>query len=463
MLQNCSVDPDTHELLENTTVATELKAGELVQLTFTEEKDIDTARNLSVVLSLLLVLYIASSTITFCSSALTVPGSRLDSLLLTVDLSTIDTTSAMMVVTGFLCTHVYKHSTQDLAEFRRIFTFLVVDMWVSTLLSCLVGSVYLMSLQRFRIMDILLTVFEGLTSLRGVEFSQSEKTPHSLSPFSWPVLCVIIPMYLLPQTYSFNERIHLYLGSYGPYILIVTCFVWIVTLSIISSVYHHSSIFFWHASSMGYRMIEFNIGTNMFYLLHIQDPVTCAFMEWLSRYGHLLVLFMGFLWWSEFGHPWKFDQDVTCTRLYYFNACLLHSPGILARGCVLGICCVSISLQKAPISCWKSTSLDNLMILSSFVLLFSPLYMATRGILDIFFSAASVNQFSPVLALTLPALCTIMTRAYNFRVKPIVTREAGDILEELLNLLRRLFVRSSSSPPQLHSETPLETEQTSGR
>ena len=122
--------------------------------------------------------------------------SNLDPVLTMIDLVTIDITSALTVLTGFICTHVYRTSETSPETYRQTFIFFVADMWLSTVLACFFGSLYAFSVQRFQSQDIPLTLLDGLTSVRQLEFNQAKTAPHTLNPFAWPVICMFIPSQL---------------------------------------------------------------------------------------------------------------------------------------------------------------------------------------------------------------------------------------------------------------------------
>ena len=265
-------------------------------------------------LSVLLVVYITCSAVTVCSSVLSGHVSRVDALVQVVDVCTIDVASAFMVLTGFLSTHAYKKSIQDPLEFQNLVMFMMIDVWASTMLACMIGSLYLISVHRFAAVHLPLTIFEGLTTVRQLEVSQAPRAAHTLNVFGLLVMCIPILLLCGPYSLMLMQKLHSTYSQVGRYVPVAASVSAITTISILSSVDSSSNLFYVSASSVSYRMLEFNLGSSIFHLLHVAIGHAHSVLATVKRFSLWVVVFFLVLWWSRFGAPWEVQEDTTCRR-----------------------------------------------------------------------------------------------------------------------------------------------------
>lgn len=374
-----------------------------------------------------------------------------------IDLFTIDITSSLMVVIGFTCCHVFIASDATHETYRHVFIFYIADAWLATILSCFFGSLYAISVGKFHAQDIILTLVEGLTTLRQIELSQAPGAAHSLNPFAWPVLCMFIPVYLLPRTYNATAKMHTSLKDFGIYIIIVLCSSGIVLISIFASLHDNSNIFYSNASCVAYRMLEFNLGVNLFYLVSLKESGTMLVLYVCNRLKMLIVTIFACVWWSEFGVSIE-KATVPCVRLYHFNSCLTDHPGILIRGCFLGTSIIAWNYHERQLSTWLGSPCQALMTSISSVLLCSPLYFIFKGALQFSFGTTMVNENSSLLSLLMPVFVFCIVYAYNLRVKPVIHNDidiiARDVHARFIVPVKQRFANQDSAPSPTESHTP---------
>ena len=338
---------------------------------------------------------------------------------------------------------------------------MMIDVWASTMLACMIGSLYLISVHRFAAVHLPLTIFEGLTTVRQLEVSQAPRAAHTLNVFGLLVMCIPILLLCGPYSLMLMQKLHSTYSQVGRYVPVAASVSAITTISILSSVDSSSNLFYVSASSVSYRMLEFNLGSSIFHLLHVAIGHAHSVLATVKRFSLWVVVFFLVLWWSRFGAPWEVQEDTTCVQLYYFNACLTHYFGVLLRGFALGVCCVLVSLQDSALGFWNSRPFDTFLHLLSCGFFCSPLFMAVKGGLDIALSAAWIDQITPLLVLMLPLLLSAVVYAHNTRLKPTLLVETAGICTGSLALVRSLFARASSGLSRLRSETPPATAQTS--
>ena len=378
------------------------------------------------------------------------------------DLVTIDISSAFNVVMGYTCCHVYRASDTEFDMYRKISVFFVSDLWLATLLSCFLGSLWHLSLHTFHFIDLLLTIGEGLTSLRQFEFNQHEEAAHTLNPFAWLITCLFIPAFLLPYTYSATERMHSAFNDFGIYVIVTLCVSGVLLFSVFASLHDNTNIFYSSASSVGYRMLEFNMGVNLYYLTYVREPVTMMIVTVTARLKVVVMTLFACVWWSEFGVKQRASQTETCVRLYHFNACLVDHPGVLLRGCLLGISVVAWACADTDTTIHHIQPLTLMMNYMSMVLLCFPLFIVIKGGLQLSFTTAMVDQNSALLSLLMPVSVFCMVYAYNLHIKPLFEHDLQTILFECYRRIhfRRRSAQPDSSASRLCPDSHVEARQT---
>lgn len=419
--------------------------------------------NLATALSAMLVAYVSCSSVTFCSSVMSHAASNLDPLLTMVDLITIDISSAITVVTGFACCHVYRTSDTEASMYRQLLVFFVADLWMATVLACFIGSLWRLALQSFHFVDLLLTLGEGLTSFRQFEYSQHPDAAHTMNPFAWLVMCMFIPAVLLPNTYRATEWLHVTFHDLGVYVIIVLCSSGVLLFSVFASLHDDTNILYSSASSVGYRMLEFNMGVNLYYLMYVCEVGTIMVIDVLARLKLVVMTLFACAWWSEFGVRMRANHNETCVRLYYFNTCLVDHPGVLIRGSILGVGIVSWYYTDRDVQPSLIEPLWMLLNCMSTVLMCFPLFVCVKGGLQLSFAPDMVNQNSALLSLLMPISVFCIVYVYNLRIKPLFVQDLQNIFFDCHGwvLFRRPSARRDSSEPGRGSENPAAAPQTS--
>lgn len=406
--------------------------------TFLTDEDAVYYTNASACVVLLQTVFVAASSVMFCSSVMTHAPSNLDALLGVLDLIVVDVTSASTVLLGIVCTHMYSASTAATALYQHAFASVFVDMWLSTLMAVFFGSLYQLSIRTFHVQDIGLTIAEGLTSVRVFDVNQSLNAPHSINTFAWPVLCLVMPAYMLPAAFRAIVWMHETLHEVGVLLIICVCVSGVLLVSIFASLHDESNIFYANASAVTYRWLEFNLGVNFYYLATINESFTMTLMIFTERIKYVIVAVYVCVWWAEFGIP--VEQKPTCIRIYHFGSCIADHPGVLIRGCFLGVCIASWITHVTHRLVSTAVSVDTLLYSQSTVLFCTPCFYIIKGALNASFGDANVNANAALLSLCMPAVAYAAVRGYDTYMKPRIQLEATHILKETAATCSRLGV-----------------------
>ena len=419
-------DPPYTETQHEYETGSEVPCSDTVQ--FPTADDSVFCENMAMCTALLQLVYVVASSIMFCSSVMLHAPSNMDALLGLTDLVVVDVTSASTVLLGIVCTHVYASSTATAEMYRKFFASVVIDMWVSTILSVLVGGLYQMSIKSLHVSDLGMTIAEGLTSVRLFDVNQSPHAPHSINTFAWPVLCVVLPAYALPATFRTTVWMHETLHEIGVLLIIFICVSGVLLVSIFASLHDESNIFYANASAVSYRWLEFNFGVNFYYLATINEPFTMTLMIFTQRVKLLIIAVYVGVWWAEFGVP--VVNKPTCIRVYHFGSCMQDHPGVFLRGCFLGVCITSW-MTHATFKLWNvHMSVTRLIQLQSVVLLCTPIFSFVKGALNMSFGDSIVNSNAALLSICMPVVVYTTVWAYNEYMKPQVQGEVMHICHE---------------------------------
>lgn len=422
------------------------------------ETEADCARfdNLLAGVAALLTAFVGASAVTFCTSGFTRAPSNVDAIAASVDLLTVDVASAAMVLVGFAGSHACVQSQTTAAEYWQLVAYFGADLLVATVLASFVGSLYMLSVHAFNFGDLLLTLVEGATSLRVLDQSQAAGAPHSLNVFAWLVMCMALPAALLPATLAAIKQLHQVAGI-GIYAVVVACLGGVLLFSLFASLREQSNVFYSNASGVGYRMIEFNVGVNMYYLMHQGEPLMLQLVAVALRVRAVVVAVFVCAWWAELGAARR--SDGVCVRLYHFNACLQDHHGVLLRGCLLGACCAAWLFEPAAAT-GLACPLQAAMNAASTVLLCTPVFCAVKCVLDVSFGAEIVNANTALLSLALPVVATAVVFGYNLKMKPVLQGELAALGASACARVRRQFAQPDSRPAPPASETRVEAAQT---
>jgi hypothetical protein len=127
-------------------------------------------------------------------------ATSVDAFLVTSNIIAIDLCSALFVICGFVAAYTHANMTAaDWWEFSKIVSlFVLVDLWLSTAVALLAGSVFHLARHSFRFEDVGLTLLTGTTGLRVLEFRQDWRAWHDLNPTGWVVPSLMYCVLLLP-------------------------------------------------------------------------------------------------------------------------------------------------------------------------------------------------------------------------------------------------------------------------
>ena len=430
--QSVEVLPQVYEAARENAGTTQSE----ISAAFLTEEDAVFFSNVSACTVILQLVFVMASSVIFCSSVMTHAPSNLDGLLGVLDLMVVDVTSASTVLLGIVCTHMYSASTATTALYQHAFASVFVDMWLATLMAVFFGSLYQLSIRSFHVQDIGLTVAEGLTSVRLFDFHQSPEAPHSINTFAWPVLCLLMPAYMLPSTFRATVWMHETLHEVGVLLIICVCVSGVLLVSIFASLRDESNIFYANASAVSYRWLEFNLGLNFYYLATINEPITMTLMIFTERIKYVIVAVYVCVWWAEFGVP--VELRPTCIRVYHFGSCITDHPGVLIRGCFLGVCLATWITHVTYRPLAADVSIETLLRSQSTVLFCTPCFYIIKGALNTSFGDANVNANAALLALCMPVIAYAAVRGYDTYMKPRIQHEATHMVHEIAATCSRL-------------------------
>jgi hypothetical protein len=354
------------------------------------------------------------------------PPATVDAFLLTSSIIVIDIASGFFVITGFFCTfllsNIAKRDVFDLCRIVAVYT--IIDVWICTLLSVLLGSIFHLARHTFRAHDIALTLLEGFTCLRAFEISQAWDSMHSLNPTAWPVLCLLYAFMITPCSLASNERLRKCHPQAGSVLMLCNACVPILTISLFALVRDDTNIFFMNSTHVGYRILEFNLGS-CFYTCTQCYPLTAK--NFMLVFQHALapvIIAFALLWWAQLGAP-VHATYATCIRMYYFSPCIQMHHGFLMRGCLLGVALISKVVSSDGKHAGKRyleasayiapPSRHGALLTSAMtsILLIWPVCYAIYLLLEINFSPSLVRDNAALLSVVVPAITASVAALWN--------------------------------------------------
>jgi hypothetical protein len=216
----------------------------------------------------------------------------------------------------------------------------------------------------------------------------------------------------------------------------------ITIITFFALVHDDSNIFFFNASNLGYRMLEFNFGT-CFYDALQKYPIT--FWKF-AAVGNALCPFVlaAFVctWWAQLGADITGQAvDETCIRMYYFSPCILMHHGFLMRGCFLGItvmCSILCSSEDSMtrIANFAPVNAHSLSALISGILLTWPMCYMVHLLLLANFGLDLVGDNAALMVLAIPVITFQGALLWNNTGKP-------SVFENTEKCLKRMFCSST--------------------
>jgi hypothetical protein len=403
-------------------------------------------------------MYTLSASIAFFSSmypvlapiaaAEALPISTVDAFVLTSSIIVIDITSALFVVVGFfsafMLANIAKADVFDLCKI--IVVYVVIDVWLCTLLSMLFGSIFHLTRHSFRAHDVALTLLEGITCLRLFEVSQAWQSMHSMNPTAWPVLCLLYAFLLTPFTIASNERLRSCHPQSGWVLMLCNACAPIVIISLFALVRDDTNIFFINATHVGYRLLEFNLGV-CFYSFSQSYPRGSSKVAGILQLTFFPVLgSFTLVWWAQLGTPVRPSYE-TCIRMYYFSPCIQVHHGFLMRGCLLGLSLVCKILavdgknsdDRVLLVLGRTASLHRhgswlTSALTSVVLIW-PMCYVVHLMLEANFSLALVRDNAALLVLVLPVITFAVAFLWNSTWKIVLFGSIENCLDRFCTCL----------------------------
>jgi hypothetical protein len=327
-----------------------------------------------------------------------------DAFLLTSSIIVIDIASGFFVLTWFFCTfmlsNIAKRDVFDLCRIVAVYT--IIDVWICTLLSVLLGSIFHLARHTFRAHDIALTLLEGFTCLRAFEISQAWDSMHSLNQTLWTVLCLLYAFIVTPCSLASNERLRKCHPQTGSVLM----------------------LFFMNSTHVGYQILEFNLGSCFYTCTQCYPLVTKNFMLVFQHALAPVVVAFALLWWAQFGAP-VHTTYATCIRMYYFSPCIQMHHGFLMRGCLLGVALISkvvvsdgkhsgqIYLEVSAYIAPPSRHGALLTSVMTSILLIWPVCYAIYLLLEINFSLSLVHDNAGLLSVVVPAITASVAALWN--------------------------------------------------
>jgi hypothetical protein len=321
---------------------------------------------------------------------------------------------------------------------------MLVDLYAATACALVLGSLHALVLERFRWADVAFSALEGLTTLRALDFRQSEAAPHPFNVTAWPVQsmlwCVLSTPGLLRMQAWLAERVPVL----ADYIICICSVLGIMLFTAFGSMQSSSNVFYANASSVTYRSLEFNLGVHAVFLLGRHVEAAAALRRPFQHAATFVALLVGTVWFSEIGRPVLARSDDNCLRLYHRSTCLQDHHGFFMRGCVLAVFALLCSDAGPPERLARELHLASALLPA--ITFCWPLCIAVKLVLDVTFGAALVNQNRPVVFVMCAAALGVLALWYVNIVQPCL---AARVSRGLLNRA------TGPAPPPDSPHTPL--------
>ena len=397
-----------------------------VCIRFEDEEDGARFVRVLVTLQWCMLVYIMATAVTICSSNYTKHASKMDAVLLTMDIMTIDISSCFFVLGGYVSTYVYSSVGHEMwGEVRkRVVAQQFGNMWVSTVLCLLFGSIDKALKHRLHAKDAVLTLVEGITGLRVFDAKQSVDEPHTFNVSMWPVQSFVWCLLSVHGTYRTNEYLRSKFGDVANYIISGMGLCGITLFTLFGMLHSNTNVFYVNATSIMYRMLEFNLGVHAFYLLERSYTLLVGLTRILAQIQPVMYAVFVATWWSEIGVTGQTDTKI-CLRLYPRNNCLRDHHAFLLRGCVLGLTVMS-SVQKAPklesgAADVVAKAVKDTRVLATCVAMSWSAYVITQLVFEMTFSPALVFENGALMSLLMPAILYATCFVYTHSVQTAVT------------------------------------------
>lgn len=392
-------------------------AGSWISVSFQSQTEEERFRRVCRILGVVGYVYLFTGSCSFFSSLYPVreragPVNSVDAFVVTSNIIAIDLCSALFVVCGFIAAYAHANMTAaDWWEFSKIVSlFVLVDLWLSTGVALLAGSVFHLARHTFRFEDVALTALTGTTGLRVLEFRQDWRAWHDLNPTGWVVPSLMYCVLLLPVSTRTNQRLRGLWSGGGDFLALGNAVLPITVIGLFALVRDDTNVFFANSANLGYRLFEFNLGTCL-YTLSVRDGpaqrVLRKVLAVLQRVAGAVFFLFCMVWWSTLGTAAPPGVGETCVRMYTFSPCLKVHHGFLLRGCLLGITLVA-TVMEAPQpgphlpTAQRRLGREHLAPVLSAALFLWPTCYVIELLLELNFSAELAHDYAMLLVFVVP-------------------------------------------------------------
>lgn len=385
-----------------------------------------TADNIVFMLCFLSLMYVFSSVV-MMNSSFQNDNSNLNVLAVTNEIFVIDISSAALVLSGTVSAHLYNKHPDILF---RVIVWLALDLWLSSALSLVVGSLYALTTSTFSVKSVALTLVEGLLCARCFDFSQNAAAPHNLNVVAWPASAIFFGLVSMPHTVAISMYIDRSFQKQANIVAFVLAIGSICVFSVFASSHSKSNVFYANSTSAMYRCLEFNLGVHVQHLLRTADVLTITIAKAAKRLAPVTVVIFLLIWWVEVGVPWM-PYPLTCVRMYHFSPCIQDHHGFLVRGCILGLMMVCLLYTDVDSSASEVSSYRRLTFVAriclSAVCFCWPTCLVIDLSMQITFDRASVRHSAALLtpiytACVLGASYLYHRHLQHFMFKPLFAR-----------------------------------------
>ena len=344
------------------------------------------------------------------------PPASVDAFLVTSSIVAIDLCSALFVICGFMAAYAHANMTSaDWYEFSKIVAlYVLVDLWLSTAATLLVGSIFHLAKHSFRLRDLALTLLNGATGLRVFEFRQDWRAWHDMNPTAWVVPSLLYCLLLLPLSTRTNVRLRALWSGGGDMLALANAVLPLVVIGLFALVRDDTNVFFANSANLGYRLLEFNLGACLYTLSLREDRAQRVLRKMfavLQRVSAALYFLFAMIWWSELGAPAPASADKVCVRMYSFSPCIAVHHGFLMRGCLLGVVFIATVLEapapelptaRSPPPPARGIAGDSMAPVLSSILFVWPTCYVVELLLEMNFSTALAHEHAMLLVFVVP-------------------------------------------------------------
>ncbi|NBX19075.1 MAG: hypothetical protein EBR09_17155, partial [Proteobacteria bacterium] len=386
-------------------------------MSFQSQAEEERFRRVCRVIGVIVYVYLFTGSCSFFSSLYPVRAERaavnsVDAFVVTSGIVAIDLCSALFVVCGFIAAYAHANMTAaDWWEFAKIVSlFVLVDLWLSTCVALVVGSVFHLARHSFRFRDVGLTVLTGTTGLRVLEFRQDWRAWHDLNPTGWLVPSLMYCVLLLPLSTRTNQRLRGLWSGGGDFLALANAVLPITVIGLFALVRDDTNVFYANSANLGYRLFEFNLGTCL-YTLSVRDGpaqrVLRKVLVVLQRVAPAVFFLFVMMWWATLGVAAAPGVGETCVRMYTFSPCLKVHHAFLLRGCLLGMTLVARTMEAPPPGprlplAHRELGREHLAPVLSAALFLWPTCYVIELLLELNFSAELAHDYAMLLVFVVP-------------------------------------------------------------